>query len=201
MESAHSDGRSELADKAEQTELSADLLAQQMRKLVDSVAKGLPKEAVDVLHSIESTLGELLPRLREMQERGIISIKDSFTVIETVRRYLPDTLAAYLRLPKLYAQVQTLADGRTASRTLLDQLHVLDTSLKEVAKNASRAMRKNSSPTANFSKPSSPKKPRSLPDILCSCPESEIRILMPDTPGGRNSAHSTGSPGQNRLSS
>ena len=61
-----------------------------------------------------------------MQNRGVISAKDSFTVIETVRRYLPDTLGADLRLPNLYAQVQTLADGRTASRTLLDQLHVLE---------------------------------------------------------------------------
>jgi hypothetical protein len=128
--------RSKLAERAEQTELSSDLLAQQVRKLVDNVAKGLPKEALGVLHSIESTLQELLPRLREMQDRGVISAKDSFTVIETVRRYLPDTLGAYLRLPKLYARVQALGDGRTASQTLLDQLQVLDSSLKEVAKNA-----------------------------------------------------------------
>jgi hypothetical protein len=32
--------------------------------------------------------------------------------------------------------MQALADGRTASQTLLDQLRVLDTSLKEVAKSA-----------------------------------------------------------------
>ena len=82
------------------------------------------------------TLTELLPRLQELRDRGIISAKDSFTVVETVRRYLPDTLGAYLRLPRLYAQMQALADGRTASRTLLDQLTVLDTSLKDVAKSA-----------------------------------------------------------------
>ena len=93
-----------------------EMLAQQVRKLVDSVAKGLPPEAVELLHSIEATMRELLPRLEEMRDRGVISQKDSFTVIETVRRYLPDTLAAYLRLPKFYAQVQTLADGKTASR-------------------------------------------------------------------------------------
>jgi hypothetical protein len=128
--------RSELARTAERTELSTELLAQQVRKLVDSVAKGLPKEALDTLHSIESTLVELLPRFQELQDRGVISPKDSFTVLETVRRYLPDTLAAYLRLPRFYAQMQTLADGKTASQTLLDQLRVLDTSLKEVAKSA-----------------------------------------------------------------
>jgi hypothetical protein len=128
--------RSDLARTAEQTELSTEKLAEQVRKLVDSVARGLPKEALDMLHSIEATLAELLPRLHEMQDRGVISAKDSFTVLETVRRYLPDTLGAYLRLPKFYAQMQTLGDGRTASQVLLDQLKVLDSSLKEVARNA-----------------------------------------------------------------
>ena len=128
--------RSDLARTAEHAELSTELLAEQVRKLVDSVAKGLPKEALDALHTIQTTLSELLPRLHEMQDRGVISPKDSFTVIETVRRYLPDTLAAYLRLPKVYAQVQTLGDGRTAAQVLVDQLRVLDKSLQDVAKSA-----------------------------------------------------------------
>jgi len=128
--------RSDLAGMAERTELSTEMLAQQVRKLVDSVAQGLPKEALEFLRSIQGTLVELLPRLQELRDRGIISAKDSFTVIETVRRYLPDTLAAYLRLPKFYAQMQTLADGRTATQTLLEQLRVLDASLKDIAKSA-----------------------------------------------------------------
>ena len=128
--------RSNLANMAERTVLSTEMLAQQVRKLVDSVAQGLPKDALDCLRSIQNTLIELLPRLQELRDRGIISAKDSFIVLETVRRYLPDTLGAYLRLPKFYAQMQTLADGRTASQTLLDQLRVLDTSLKDVAKSA-----------------------------------------------------------------
>jgi len=128
--------RSDLARTAEQAELSTELMAEQVKKLVDSVAKGLPKEAVEVLHSIEATLTELLPRLRELRDRGVISAKDSFTVLETIRRYLPDTLATYLRLPKVYAQVQTLSGGRTASQILVEQLKVLDSSLKDVAKSA-----------------------------------------------------------------
>ncbi len=128
--------RSDLARMAERTELSTDMLAQQVRKLVDSVAPGLPKDSLERLRAIQGTLTELLPRLQELRERGIISAKDSFTVVETVRRYLPDTLGAYLRLPRFYAQMQALADGRTASQTLLDQLTVLDSSLKDVAKSA-----------------------------------------------------------------
>jgi hypothetical protein len=128
--------RSDLARTAERTELSAGMLAQQVRGLVDSVAQGLPIDSLERLRSIQGTLSEVLPRLQELRERGIISAKDSFTVVETVRRYLPDTLGAYLRLPRFYAQMQTLADGRTASQTLLAQLTVLDNSLKDVAKSA-----------------------------------------------------------------
>src|SRR5580698_7032351 len=128
--------RSKLAAMAEGTRLSTEMLAQQVRKLVDTVEQGLPKDALDCLRSIQNTLTELLPRLEQLRDRGVISGKDSFTVIETVRRYLPDTLGAYLRLPKYYAQVQTLADGRTAAQTLTDQLRLLDTSLKDVAKSA-----------------------------------------------------------------
>jgi hypothetical protein len=121
---------------AEQTELTNGALAQQVRQLVDSVANGLPKESLDRLRSIQGTLVELLPRMQELRERGIISAKDSFTVVETVRRYLPDTLGAYLRLPRFYAQMQPLSDGRTAAKTLFDQLTVLDTSLQDVARSA-----------------------------------------------------------------
>jgi hypothetical protein len=128
--------RNELAQTAQTAELSTELLAQQVRRLVEIVAKGLPKEALDELKAIESTLGELLPRLRQMQDRGAISPKDSFTVVETVRRYLPDTLGAYLRLPKLYAQMQTLADKQTASQLLTAQLRMLKMSLEEIARNA-----------------------------------------------------------------
>ena len=128
--------RSDLAQTAEHAELSMEFLAQQLPKLVDSVATGLPAEALVVLRNIEATLKELLPRLQDLRDRGVISAKDSFTVIETVRRYLPDTLAAYLRLPKFYAQVQSLGDGRTASQVLIGQLRVLDTSLKDVSKSA-----------------------------------------------------------------
>jgi hypothetical protein len=128
--------RSDLAATAQNAELSTEMMAEQVRRLVDSVAKGLPAEAVTILHSIESTLSELLPRMKTLQDRGVISAKDSFTVLETVRRYLPDTLAAYLRLPKLYAQTQTLSDGRTAAGVLVDQLRVLDQTLKDVAKSA-----------------------------------------------------------------
>jgi len=128
--------RNELAETAQNAQISTEHMAQQVRRLVDSVAKGLPTDAVEQLRGIEATLTELLPQLQQMENRGAISPKDSFTVLETVRRYLPDTLAAYLRLPRLYAQTQVVADRQTASQLLITQLRVLKGSLEEIARNA-----------------------------------------------------------------
>ena len=128
--------RSSLADMAEHAELKSEQLTEELCALVVQVSKGLPPEALKVLHAIEATLAELLPRLEELQGRGVISHEEAFTVHETVRRYLPDTLAGYLRLPKLFAQMQPMAGGKTASRVLVEQLEVLDASLRELAINA-----------------------------------------------------------------
>ena len=128
--------RSERAPIVQDAELPTEMLRQQIRKLVENVEGGLPFESFDALRSIQDTLNELLPRLEDLENRGIISQKDTFIVLETVRRYLPDTLAAYLRLPKGYALTQRLADGRTASQTLLEQLGTLNWSLKRIARNA-----------------------------------------------------------------
>ncbi len=128
--------RQSLPETPEPIELSPAIAAQQVHRLVDSVANAIPRDALDPLRNIQNTLFELLPRLDELRNRGTISAKDSFTVLETIRRYLPDTLGAYLRLPRLYAHMQPLSDGRTAAQTLVDQLRMLDTSLKDVARSA-----------------------------------------------------------------
>ena len=128
--------RSELAQRAEQAEMNNELLAQQVSRLIESVAKGLPAEALTLLRNIQATLTELLPKLTALQESGALSAKAAFTVLETVRRYLPDTLSGYLKLPKFYAQMHSLRDGRTASQTLVEQLRLLDGSLSDVARSA-----------------------------------------------------------------
>ena len=65
-----------------------------------------------------------------------LSAQSAFTIQETLRRYLPDMLASYLRLPPAFAKMQALEDGRTAAQTLTDQLQLLDASLKKIAQEA-----------------------------------------------------------------
>ena len=117
-------------------EVSVDTLAQQLERLINDVSKRLPEPALASLHSIQTTLADLLPRLRELEVSGALSVESAFTVEETLRRYLPEMLTSYIKLPPAFARTQPLKDGRTASTTLVDQLQMLDDSLKQVAQEA-----------------------------------------------------------------
>lgn len=128
--------RSTLAETAANSELSADQLVQQLDTLVTQVAKGLPAAALESLRSIQHTLAELLPRLRALKDSNALSAQSAFTIQETLRRYLPDMLTSYLRLPSAFARLQPLKDGRTAAQTLTEQLQLLDSSLQRIAAEA-----------------------------------------------------------------
>ncbi len=125
-----------LAEIAEQAEVSAEALSQHLARLVKAVAAGLPARALELLHGIQDTLEELLPRLKELRDSGALSHQNAFTVQETLRRYLPDMLSGYLKLPPAFAKMQPLKNGRTAAQTLTEQLELLDSALKEISHEA-----------------------------------------------------------------
>lgn len=128
--------RNTLAQATAATELTAESLVEQLEALVARVAKRLPEPALQHLQSIQTTLMELSPRLRALEHEGKVSVESAFTVEETLRRYLPDMLAGYLKLPPAFARSQPLKDGRTAAQTLTDQLGMLDEALKQIAQEA-----------------------------------------------------------------
>lgn len=128
--------RNRLAEAAVNSEVSADKLVQHLDRLVNRVAKGLPDAALALLRNIQATLEELLPRLRALKDSGALSAQSAFTIQETLRRYLPDMLAGYLKLPPAFARLQPLKDGRTAAQALTEQLRLLDDSLKQIAREA-----------------------------------------------------------------
>ena len=119
--------------EAPSVEVSVETLAQQLERLINEASKRLPEPALASLHSIQATLADLLPRLRELEVSGALSVESAFTVEETLRRYLPEMLTSYLKLPATFARTQPLKDKRTAAQVLVDQLQMLDESLKQIA--------------------------------------------------------------------
>jgi hypothetical protein len=119
--------------EAPSVEVSVETLAQQLERLINDASRSLPEPALASLHSIQTTLADLLPRLRELEVSGALSVESAFTVEETLRRYLPEMLTSYLKLPITFAKTQPLKDNRTAAQVLVDQLQMLDESLKQIA--------------------------------------------------------------------
>ncbi len=115
-------------------EVPVETLVEELQRLVDAVSKRLPDAAQASLLSIQATLADLLPRLRELEVSGALSVESAFTVEETLRRYLPEMLTSYLKLPAAFANTQPMQGKRTAAQILVDQLQMLDESLKQIAR-------------------------------------------------------------------
>jgi hypothetical protein len=117
-----------------QPELLSDLDQASLRDAIDRLrrrVKGkLPIDAAKLMESVLASAETILPKLDELHKKGSIVTDETFTVRETLIRYLPETLEAYLRLPPAYASVHAVKDGKPARRLLTEQLQFLDERFK-----------------------------------------------------------------------
>jgi hypothetical protein len=96
---------------------------------VSAVKGKLPDDVYQKVLAIQQTLQSILPKISRLGPGS----QDAFIVQKTITDYLPSTLQAYLNLPRAYATLHRLSDGRTAAQVVLDQLTLLDGKLEEVA--------------------------------------------------------------------
>jgi hypothetical protein len=106
------------------SDLSATLTSQ-----VSAVKGKLPDDVFQKVLSIQQTLQAILPKISRLGPGS----QDAFIVQKSITDYLPQTLQAYLNLPRAYASLHRMPDGRTAAQVVLDQLTLLDSKLEEVA--------------------------------------------------------------------
>jgi hypothetical protein len=96
---------------------------------VAAVKGKVPDDVYQKVIAIQQTIISILPKIDRLGPGS----QDAFIVQKTATDYLPSTLQAYLNLPRTYATLHRMADGRTASQVLMDQLTLLDGKLEEVA--------------------------------------------------------------------
>jgi hypothetical protein len=92
----------------------------------------VPADVAELVDSIATSIRSVLPLLAKS---STIADQDSYTIRETALHYMPETIAAYLRLPPAYRNLQPLSDGKTARQLLVEQLALLDAKMKEIVKN------------------------------------------------------------------
>ena len=100
-----------------------------LNEQVSAVKGKVPDDVYQKVVAIQQTILSILPKIDRLGPGS----QDAFIVQKTATDYLPSTLQAYLNLPRTYATLHRLADGRTASQVLMDQLTLLDQKLEEVA--------------------------------------------------------------------
>jgi hypothetical protein len=107
------------------------------RSLDESVAIGRTKlsaPALSKVQSIRRTVLEILPRVDAMTD----DVESLYLVEQTVLDFLPTALASYLELPREYATTEVIGDGKTAQEILLEQLTLLDDTMRDIASGLNR---------------------------------------------------------------
>jgi hypothetical protein len=110
-------------------------LRTRLQELVDRTnrsADRLPVGVVPQVRAIEDQLRELLDHAAATTGSSI-SASERFSLATTIEDYLPSSLDAYLALPDSFVATHRTPEGRTAGEELLEQLILLDTSIRELA--------------------------------------------------------------------
>jgi len=96
---------------------------------VAAVSGRVPPDVMAKVLSIQQTVLGILPHMTDLAPGS----SDLFVIRQTAIDYLPTALESYLNLPRAYATLHPVQDGKTAKQVLLDELTLLDNKLSAVA--------------------------------------------------------------------
>jgi hypothetical protein len=109
-----------------------------VRKALDHevhvVSGRVPAEVFTKVQSIQQIILGILPRSGALPPGS----PELFVVERTATDYLPTALESYLNLPRAYATLHPVQDGKTSKQVLLDQLTLLESKMSEVADDVHR---------------------------------------------------------------
>lgn len=106
-------------------------LAATERLAIDGAA---PAPVVSRVKRVTTTVRAILPRLANLG----LETRDSYNVVATATEYLPESLAAYLALPRDWADTRPVAGGKSSLLLLIDQLDLLATTMNKMYDAANR---------------------------------------------------------------
>ena len=109
-----------------------------VRKALDHevhvVSGRVPADVLAKVQNIQQTILGILPRSGALPPGS----PELIVVERTATDYLPTALESYLNLPRAYATLHPVQDGKTAKQVLLDQLTLLESKMAEVADDVHR---------------------------------------------------------------
>lgn len=105
-------------------------------KAIRKAVRGKVDDAILTrVENICAAIELVLPRANELGSGS----EEMHVLVRTATDYLPNAIEPYLRLPRMYAEKKTLADGRTAAQVLCGQLDVMAARMEQIIDAAARA--------------------------------------------------------------
>ncbi|OYU45448.1 MAG: hypothetical protein CFE44_07455 [Burkholderiales bacterium PBB4] len=98
---------------------------QQLDALLEQVAKESRAATVEQLVGFKESLVRCVGLTTTHEEQGLLASEDGLFVRETVRRYAPDSLQAFLKVPRAERGTQEIEAGKTALTLLEEQIGLL----------------------------------------------------------------------------
>ena len=111
------------------TAFDPDSIRRSLQRLMNTTNGKLPAPLQSKLQDIADTIMGILPHYADFPPGS----PDLFVVGRTATDYLPSALQAYLNLPRAYATLHKMPNGKTADQVLDDQLTLLSSKMDEVA--------------------------------------------------------------------
>jgi len=109
-----------------------------VRKALDNevrIVNGrVPADVLAKVQSIQQIILGILPRSGSLPAGS----PELYVVQRTATDYLPTALESYLNLPRAYATLHPVQDGKTPKQVLIDQLGLLESKMSEVADDVHR---------------------------------------------------------------
>jgi hypothetical protein len=96
---------------------------------VRMVSGRVPADVLAKVQSIQQIILGILPRTGTLPPGS----PELYVVQRTATDYLPTALESYLNLPRAYATLHPVQDGKTPKQVLIDQLALLESKMNEVA--------------------------------------------------------------------
>jgi len=101
---------------------------------VFAVGGRVPPDVMAKVQSIRQIINGILPRSGNLPPGS----PELYIIERTATDYLPTTLQLYLNLPRAYATLHPVQNGKTPKQVVLDQLTLLEGKMNEVAEDVQR---------------------------------------------------------------
>ena len=109
-------------------QLTVEELRRALEKLVQSIRDKVPPDILTKVQNITASIQDILPRIADVNS-GDYNI---YVIRQTALEYLPETLQNYLNLPRAFARLHPLKNGKTAQQLLSEQLDLLEAKMREI---------------------------------------------------------------------